>query len=696
MMNRLATEKSPYLLQHATNPVEWYPWEEEAFKRAKSEDKPIFLSIGYSTCHWCHVMSRESFEDNEVARLMNETFINIKVDREERPDIDNTYMTVCQMVTGQGGWPLTLILTPEKLPFYAATYLPKHSFGGRMGMLDFIPAISRAWNNDRNKVEEAAQSLASGFTKTLDLGRGITDLNEGIIDQAFRDLANRFDPRNGGFGPAPKFPSPHNILFLLTHFRTTGSALSLQMARLTLTRMRQGGIWDHVGYGFHRYSTDQDWLLPHFEKMLHDQAMLLMAYTEAWKVTENPLFRQTAYEITEYVQRRLASPGGDFYSAEDAESEGEEGTFYLWSCDEIRKILSPEDAAYFLKTFNFDEEGNFRDESTGRKTGRNIPHLKGPPAEAGPGETPLTYDSGRVDEILQKLQGVRNLREHPFLDDKVLTDWNGLMITALARTAATFGDRNLLQAAEQAWARILDSIPEDRTLHHMLRGDQPAVPALADDYAFLIFGLIELYQATLNPVYLQEAVKLQQQFDLDFYDDTHGGYFFTSGSSEKLLGRQKEIYDGALPSSNSAAIWNNYYLGAITGNTGYTSRAIEICRAFSEQITDAPTGYTWAVNGYQLLRADRAEIVITAETETPESRRLTELCRNHMPAGSVILLLTSQNRHLLNTLAPFTRNFELSDIPRVYICRNYSCRSPVTEPEEIIQILGKPHSANSD
>lgn len=696
MMNRLATEKSPYLLQHATNPVEWYPWEEEAFKRAKSEDKPIFLSIGYSTCHWCHVMSRESFEDNEVARLMNETFINIKVDREERPDIDNTYMTVCQMVTGQGGWPLTLILTPEKLPFYAATYLPKHSFGGRMGMLDFIPAISRAWNNNRNKVEEAAQSLASGFTKTLDLGRGITDLIEGIIDQAFRDLANRFDPRNGGFGPAPKFPSPHNILFLLTHFRTTGSALSLQMARLTLTRMRQGGIWDHVGYGFHRYSTDQEWLLPHFEKMLHDQAMLLMAYTEAWKVTENPLFRQTAYEITEYVQRRLASPGGDFYSAEDAESEGEEGTFYLWSSDEIRNILSPEDAAYFLKTFNFDEKGNFRDESTGRKTGRNIPHLKGPPAEAVPGETPLRYDSGRVDEILQTLRGVRNLREHPFLDDKVLTDWNGLMIAALARTAATFGDRNLLQAAEQAWAQILDSIPEDRTLHHVLRGDQPAVPALADDYAFLIFGLIELYQATLNPVYLQEAVKLQQQFDLDFYDDTHGGYFFTSESAEKLLGRQKEIYDGALPSSNSAAIRNNYYLGAITGNTGYTSRAIEICRAFSEQITDAPTGYTWAVHGYQLLRADRAEIVITAETETPECRRLTELCRNHMPAGSVILLLTAQNRQLLNTLAPFTRNFELSDVPRVYICRNYSCRNPVTEPDEIIQILGKPHSANSD
>src|SRR6056297_2159098 len=383
-----------------------------------------YFSIGYATCHWCHVMAHESFEDEGVAQLMNEAFINIKVDREERPDIDNTYMTVCQMLTGQGGWPLTIVMTPDKEPFYAATYLPKHSRQNRIGMMEFVPAIQKAWETDRANVMNSVERIKDGFTKTLELGRTHSDLPENILDQTQQSLSGRFDRSEGGFGTSPKFPSPHNLLFLLKRYRTSQENHSLEMANLTLKKMRLGGIWDHVGFGFHRYSTDARWLLPHFEKMLYDQAMLLLAYTEAWEITQEPLFKETAHNIVDYVEECLMDKEGAFYSAEDADSEGEEGKFYVWESGEIRDILDSDDAEKFLGLYQFEEEGNFLDEATHQKTGKNIPHLKREMA-------PEKKDS--VSRILKKLKKHRENRIRPQLDDKILTDWNGLMIAALAR-----------------------------------------------------------------------------------------------------------------------------------------------------------------------------------------------------------------------------------------------------------------------
>ena len=374
-MNRLANSKSPYLLQHKNNPVNWYSWCDEAFEKAASEDKPVFLSIGYATCHWCHVMAHESFEDEQVAELMNDTFINIKVDREERPDIDNTYMTVCQMLTGHGGWPLTIIMTPDKEPFFAGTYLPKESRGQQLGMTDLVPQIQKIWTENRNRIQQSVESIRDGFSKTLTLGTSSKSLADNVIEKAQQALENRFDETHGGFGTHPKFPSPHNLLFLLRHCETKGNQKSKEMALHTLRQMRLGGIRDHIGGGFHRYSTDEKWLLPHFEKMLYDQAMLLLSYTDAWRISGEEIFKDTCYEFFHYLNSIMLSPEGAFYSAEDADSEGEEGKFYVWDREEIFEHLPDEQAQLFCDVYNITEEGNFRDEASGKFTGKNIPYL---------------------------------------------------------------------------------------------------------------------------------------------------------------------------------------------------------------------------------------------------------------------------------------------------------------------------------
>ncbi|MEX2605116.1 MAG: thioredoxin domain-containing protein, partial [Gracilimonas sp.] len=363
MPNKLSKEKSPYLKQHADNPVDWYPWGKKAFQKAKEENKPVFLSIGYATCHWCHVMAHESFEDPEIAELMNEAFVNVKVDREERPDIDSTYMTVCQMLTGHGGWPLTIIMTPDKEPFFAGTYIPKEARFNRIGLRQLIPGVKGMWKNEPNRVEKATAKIREGFIKSQDFESGNFPGME-AVDFAAGQLSERFDAEHGGFGNAPKFPSPHNLMFLLRQWKLTGEDRFLEMVSETLVSMRLGGIWDHIGFGFHRYSTDREWLLPHFEKMLYDQALLMMAYSETWQATQNPLFKQTVYEIAEYVERDLLHPDGGFYSAEDADSEGEEGKFYIWELDELESVLTKNNASKFAEIFNITKEGNFEDEAT--------------------------------------------------------------------------------------------------------------------------------------------------------------------------------------------------------------------------------------------------------------------------------------------------------------------------------------------
>jgi len=678
-MNHLAHEKSPYLLQHAENPVDWYPWGEEAFEKARKENKPVFLSIGYATCHWCHVMAHESFEDEEVARLMNDAFVNIKVDREERPDIDNTYMTVCQMLTGQGGWPLTIIMTPDKEPFFAATYLPKSSMQGRMGMLELIPQIKNAWQNDRKRIDESVQRIKEGFSKSLQLGQSKQALSDSITKDAFQNLKDRYDPEFGGFGGSPKFPSPHNLLFLSDFARIHESDQAKEMVHKTLLQMRLGGLWDHIGKGFHRYSTDQEWLLPHFEKMLYDQATLLMAYADGWKLTGELLFKETALDIVEYVESQLQSPEGLFYSAEDADSEGEEGKFYVWSREEISSLLSEDETELFCSHYNIRAEGNFLDESTRQRTGKNIPHLFHPLSDA---------EEKKMAGIRQKLNEQREKRIRPQLDDKILTDWNGLMIAALAKAGVLLGNQNLIQKAEIAFNRLHKLCKtEFSTLLHRVKDGEAAIEGMADDYAFLIRGALELYNATFNPDYLSEALDLQRTFTEQFADQNHGGFFYTAEHAEKLLGRQKEIYDGAMPSSNSVAILNGYHLSRLTGISDYEHKSEKILTAFSEQISDAPAGYTFALYAHLLMQQPSHEIVITSETIDEQTKQLIETARSYVGSASVILVKTNTRSETLSSFAPFTKHYPVDDKPAVYVCSNFSCKAPVYDAESLKKLL---------
>ena len=473
--NRLAQEKSPYLLQHASNPVDWYPWGDEAFEKAKQGDKPVFLSIGYSTCHWCHVMAHESFENPKIAALMNDAFINIKVDREERPDIDSLYMAVAQMMTGSGGWPLTILMTPNKRPFFVATYIPPESRFGRIGMTELVPELSRMWKQEREHLdtitENIQRSLEASVTGTIG-----AELDEGVLEMVYDHLVERFDQKYGGFGFRPKFPSPHNLLFLLRYWKRSGSTEALQMVETTLHAMRHGGLFDHVGYGFHRYSTDSKWLLPHFEKMLYDQATLTHAYTEAYQATKNPTYADTVHEILTYVQRDLTSPEGGFYSAEDADSEGEEGKFYVWTEEEVRQILPPDEAELFLEIYNFKPDGNFLEEATGKRLGTNIPHLKQTlEAEAKARKTSLKTLKIQLEEARQQLFKAREKRVHPYKDDKILADWNGLMIAGFAKAARVFGEAKYSETAKTAAEFVLTHMRNDYSrLFHRFRNGEAA------------------------------------------------------------------------------------------------------------------------------------------------------------------------------------------------------------------------------
>lgn len=682
-MNCLARTKNPYLLQHAKNPVDWYPWGEDAFEKARAEDKPIFLSIGYATCHWCHVMAHESFEDEKVAGLMNDTFINIKVDREERPDIDNTYMTICQMLTGRGGWPLTIVMTPDKKPFYAATYLPKQSRQNQMGMLDFVPAIQKAWKSDRKNILQSVKKIEKGFAKSLDIGKGKGRLPDDLADQTYQQLVQKYDTMEGGFSSEPKFPSAHNLLFLLNWYRLNEDKKALEMVQHTLKKMRLGGLWDHVGLGFHRYSTDRKWLLPHFEKMLYDQAMLLMAYSEAWQETGDPLFKKTAYEIVEYVDDCLTSKSGAFYSAEDADSEGEEGKFYVWGNDEIDSILDESDAALFKKLYNVKEEGNFRDEATGQKTGKNIPHLQHSLYEEADNDL-----HQKVTRLLKQLKTEREKRERPILDDKILTDWNGLMIAALAKAGMIFKEESFIQKAVKAWSVIRNyCVTEEFKLLHRLKDDEAEIAGMADDYAFIIFGLIELYEATFHPKYLKQALELQKQFDKDFLDFEFGGYFFTASRAEKLLGRQKEIYDGAIPSSNSVAALNLLRLSRLTGKPEYEGRISKLFATFSNQIKEAPTGYTFAVHAFQISKSNLVEILITTPKMNCVLEKPLDVCRNYTPLGSAVIVKTPELATKLQEVSPFTRNYKVKDLLMVYVCKDFSCTAPVHTISKLKKIL---------
>ena len=690
-MNNLKNSKSPYLLQHADNPVNWFSWCDEAFEKAASEDKPIFLSIGYATCHWCHVMAHESFEDEKVAQLMNDAFINIKVDREERPDIDNTYMTVCQMLTGRGGWPLTVITTPEKEPFFAGTYLPKESRGQQLGMTDMIPQIQKIWSDDRNRIIQSVNSIREGFSKTLTLSSSSKSLPDNVIEKAQQALKNRFDENHGGFGSHPKFPSPHNLLFLIRHAEATNNQDSRKMALHTLRRMRLGGLWDHVGGGFHRYSTDAKWLLPHFEKMLYDQATLLLSYSEGWRVSGDPIFKDTCYRIFDYLKSNMRSPEGAFYSAEDADSEGEEGKFYVWEMEEISEHLSEDQAELFCEVYNISGKGNFRDEASGEYTGKNIPHLTQKiSAVAADKQMNLSGLNESLNEILDTLYDVRKERIPPLLDDKILTDWNGLLMAALANAGAVFNDSAFTDAALGIESFISsEMLTSDGRLLHRFRDGEAGIDAMADDYAALIWGLIELYQTTYDPSFLKKAVHLQKQFSDQFGDKANGGFYFTSSDSDTPMGRQKEIYDGALPSSNSMAAINGFRLSRLTGNPDFEDESDRILRAFSEVIGDNPSAYTFALITKLNLDHNPIEIAVTGDAEDGDTQAILDYLSQLNRFQHSVLFKTDETEKVLNGTSPFTKSFSLEKKPRVYICRNFTCDAPVSTLSELKIALEK-------
>ncbi len=688
-MNHLANEKSPYLLQHADNPVDWYPWGEEAFAKARREDKPIFLSIGYSTCHWCHVMEEESFEDPEVAALLNETFVCIKVDREERPDIDHVYMTVCQMLTGGGGWPLTIIMTPDRKPFFAATYIPKSDRFGRRGLVSLLPKVAEVWKNKRSEILSSVDRIGQALSDVSAPGPG-GGLAPGMLDLAHEQLAARFDTQNGGFGNAPKFPTPQNVLFLLRHWKRTGDAKSLEMAELTLEKMRDGGIYDHIGFGFHRYSTDAFWGVPHFEKMLYDQAMISLAYVAAYQATGRADFKKTAEEIFAYVLRDMTSADGAFLSAEDADSDGEEGKFYYWTAREVEKILDEEDASLVIRHFGLADEGNAPGGASDAGRGARVLAVRAG-IEALAEATGLAPDEvrERLEASRKKLFAAREKRMHPFKDDKVLSDWNGLMIAALARGARVFGNEMYLSAARRAADFVLAKMRgADGRLLHRYRGGDAAIQGNLDDYAFMIRGLIELYQAGFEVRYLREAVRLNDELVSHFWDEEDGGFFFTPDDGEELIVRRKEVYDGAYPSGNSVEMMNLLRLGRMTGDTSLEERAVDLGKAFSSLVERSPGSFSFLMCALDYAASKSVEIVVVGEKDDRAARTmLASVNRLYLP-NAVVLFKNEKDAGLLGAIARFTEPLHaLGGKATAYVCSNRSCDLPTTSVQKMNEML---------
>lgn len=687
--NKLINEKSPYLLQHAHNPVNWFPWSDEAFKKAKDENRPIFLSIGYSTCHWCHVMEKESFEDEEVARLMNDAFISIKVDREERPDIDGIYMSVCQMITGSGGWPLTIVMTPDKKPFFTGTYFPKHNRFNRIGMMDLVPRLKDVWLTKKDEVLKSANEISASLNNQNIISE-TTEIDETVLDKAYNELSRRYDETDGGFGNAPKFPSPHNLLFLMRYWKRKNEPKALEMVEKTLTEMRRGGIYDHVGFGFARYSTDQHWLVPHFEKMLYDQAMLVMAYTETYLATKNKFYKETAQEILEYVLRDMTHPEGGFYSAEDADSEGEEGKFYLWDADELRNVLDRDESDFAIKVFNLAQDGNWIDESKGIMPGTNILHLKKSDKELAD-EYNISEDdfSKTLESIRKKLFTYREKRIHPYKDDKILTDWNGLMISALTKAAQAFDNSRYSDAAIKSYSFIEKYlIGKDGKLIHRFRDGESGLPAHIDDYAFMINSLIDLYEATFEIKYLKRAIELNDILMKDFWDEQNGGFYFTSSTSEELIARQKDVYDGAIPSGNSIELLNLIRLSRFTANIYFEKKASILVKYFSGYIVSSPSAFCMYMCALDFLLSSSTEIVIVFKQKDGIVTEGINLIRSIFNPNKVVILKSENIDKVFAEMLSFTKDMKMmNNNTTFYVCRDYACNQPVCSIEELKKLL---------
>ncbi|HHO76995.1 MAG TPA: thioredoxin domain-containing protein [Deltaproteobacteria bacterium] len=690
--NRLKEEISPYLLQHAANPVAWRPWNEEAFTEAQDLDKAVFLSIGYSSCHWCHVMARECFEDDEVARLMNDAFICVKVDREELPHIDATYMTACQMMTGNAGWPLTIIMTPDKQPFFAATYLPKHSRQGLIGLMELIPIIDNTWKTNQKDLIHSARRISAAVADALKSEPGSIP-DKSLVQHGFEGLAAGFSPTYGGFGDAPKFPAPHNIMFLLRYHRRFRDSRALNMATRSLDAMRMGGIFDHVGFGFHRYSTDAKWLVPHFEKMLYDQALAAIAYTEAYLATGRGSYQRTAREILTYVLREMVSAEGLFFSSQDADTEGSEGKFYVWTDQELRSILNKEDYLFATKAYSLQKQGNL---STAFAHDKIILHMNTPPERTaehlGMDDTTL---SKRLEQIRAALFEKRSMRARPFTDESTLTDINGLMIAALARAGQTFSSREYLEAAAKAADCILENIKDSKgRLLHVYRPGRPGAEASAKDYAFLIWGLIELYEAVFDLKYLNCASALARECIEYYWDNKDGGIFLTSCESDVVIARIKDSHDGALPSSNSVFLLDLILLARITGDTDLEQKAYDTAKAFSKTMATSPSSHIFMLMGLDLLLGPACEVVLSSSTDTGGiEEKLLALRSRFLPHVVVVHRPDEATKGLPEHIKDKSPQ---DNKTTAYVCSNRSCLAPTTDTAEMIRLVMKKGRATQE
>lgn len=657
MQNFLKNETSPYLLQHADNPVNWYPWCEEAFKRAREEDKPIFLSIGYSTCHWCHVMAHESFEDEEIAKILNEHYISIKVDKEERPDIDSIYMSACQALTGRGGWPTSIFMTPEQRPFFAGTYFPKNSRFGQRGFGELLLLISEKWEKERNLLLTAAERVVQSLNtvdKTL-LSNPLKEDNQEsytkLIEEAYIQYNQSFDRVSGGFGRAPKFPMPHQLLFLLRYYERTKDKEALSMAKLTLDQMYRGGIFDHIGGGFSRYSTDERFLVPHFEKMLYDNALLIMAYSKLYQVTKKPIYCHIAKKTADYVLREMTAKEGGFYSAQDADSEGVEGKYYLFHPEEILKVCGIEEGEEFNKIYDITKEGNFE--------GQNIPNLLNEDEWENKGE----FSFG--DEK-KKLYDYRKNRYRLHLDDKILTSWNGLMITAMCHLYRVSGERKYLDAAKKAWNFIEKAMGEEELLCVSFREGKRGGKGFLDDYANIILSLLALYESTYESEYLIRAKKYCRKAIDDFYDEKEGGFFLYGRENETLIIRPKETYDGAVFSGNSSMAVNLVKLSYLTKEKIFAEKAKEQLTFLAAKAEKHPAAHGMFLTS--LLDGDGMQTKVTVVLK--EKKDVMDL-PVQIPLDVQVIILEEETKEypLLQNKTTF------------YLCHENACLPPSSVPD---------------
>lgn len=668
--NRLIFAKSPYLLQHAENPVDWYPWCEEAFDKARREDKPIFLSIGYATCHWCHVMERESFEDHEVAAVLNDKFVAVKVDREERPDIDDQYMTVAQMLTGSGGWPLTILMTSEKQPFFAATYIPKTEKMGMPGIVEILNKIDDFWRNNRPAVLENCSQVLSGLTRAAAPSAGSLQ-GDSVVDGVFRALKMSFDGIRGGFGEAPKFPFPLNISFLLRYWKRTGATVARDMAEFTLARIRQGGIFDQIGYGLHRYSVDSQWLVPHFEKMLYDQAMMAHACLDAFQATGKTRYATMAEEIFSFVLRDMASPEGGFYSAWDADTNGSEGEFYTWTPEEMERVLGEEDGALACRFFGVTSDGNFE--------GRSILNIQSS-TELFAEISGISIDvlHVKIEEWKRSLLSARDTRPHPLRDEKILTGWNGLMISAFAKGYAVTGNVRFREAADAAVSFIRKNMRREdgRLLRGWYQGGA-SIPAFLEDYAFLVWGLIELYEATLGAEYLNEARSCSLEMIRLFSDGDEYGLFDTASDAENLLVRKKGWHDGVIPSGNAVAAMCLIRLGKIARDTKCLEEGKGILRAFMGSIARQPMAGLHFLAALDYLSGEEMEVTFSGDMGSPDATEMLRAVRRRYMPG-LVLSLSGEKGESPN---------EERGKPTVQICAAGACRLPVVSVRDLESLL---------